>query len=52
MEEYFIQTHLPASVNYDTPNFPCGKDLFKRPFMYVNLFWMIMPAYAMLVYMI
>uniref|UniRef100_A0A6C0KE26 EXPERA domain-containing protein n=1 Tax=viral metagenome TaxID=1070528 RepID=A0A6C0KE26_9ZZZZ len=51
MEEYFIQTHLPANVNYDTPNFPCGKYLFKRPFMYINLLWMIMPAYAMLVYM-
>lgn len=44
MGNYFIQCNSPTSVNYDRSDFPSGKFLEKRPFMYVNLFWTIMPC--------
>ena len=46
MANYFNETHVPSSVNYDTTSFPTGRALSHRPFMYVNLFWTIMPLYA------
>jgi len=46
MAEYFIQTTNVDSVNYNSKNFPCGFALSKRPFMYINAFWMIMPTYV------
>ena len=46
MAEYFIQTMNVNSVNYNTKRFPCGFALLKRPFMYINAFWMIMPTYV------
>lgn len=45
--QYFIETRCCDSVNYDTPNFPCGIYLIKRPFMYINIFWTIMPLYIL-----
>mgnify|MGYP003965923789 CR=1 FL=1 len=47
MGEYFIQIKDKHSVNLNTPKFPCGFALIKRPFMYVNLFWTIMPCYVL-----
>ena len=44
MGNYFIQCNSPSSVNFDKSDFPSGKFLEKRPFMYVNLFWTIMPS--------
>ena len=45
--QYLIQTKSPHSVNYDSPQFPCGPYLIKRPFMYINIFWTIMPLYIL-----
>ena len=47
MSEYAIQIKTPSSVNYNTSNFPCGIFLLKRPFMYINLFWTVMPLYVL-----
>ena len=48
MVEYEIQCHDIHSVNYNNAtDFPAGSVLDKRPFMYVNLFWMIMPTYIL-----
>ena len=46
MTEYFIQTMNVNSVNYNSKRFPCGFALLKRPFMYINAFWLIMPTYV------
>lgn len=45
MGEYNIQTHDSDSLNYDTEDFPCGHFYSKRPFMWINVFWTIMPMY-------
>ena len=47
MGEYFIQTKNKDSVNFDSEAFPCGKLLLKRPFMWINIFWTIMPLYIL-----
>lgn len=47
MVEYGIQCKQSYSVNYDTPSFPLGKAMISRPFMYVNLFWLVMPTYIL-----
>jgi len=47
MGEYFIQIENRESVNYDTERFPCGRFLIKRPFMWINLFWLVMPIYVL-----
>ena len=46
MANYFIQIKDPNNINYNTPEFPCGPLLLKRPFMWVNLLWSLMPAYV------
>lgn len=46
MGNYFIQIHDKYNINYDCANFPSGYLLFQRPFMYVNIFWTIMPIIA------
>ena len=43
MSQYLIQIRDPNSVNYNTEQFPTGFMLLKRPFMYINIFWTIMP---------
>lgn len=45
---YIYQTHQPNSINYDSKSFPCGYAYSKRPFMYVNVFWSLMPTYILL----
>jgi hypothetical protein len=41
---YFIEVNNVHSVNNDTPDFPAGQFLCERPFMYVNVFWFLMPS--------
>ena len=52
MMNYFNQLAEPSNINYCSPSFPCGHVLVKRAFMYVNIFWTIMPLYAILSVMI
>lgn len=52
MANYFYQVHQPHSVNYNTPEFPTGILLSKRIFMYINYFWMIMPLYTIVKYIL
>jgi len=52
MAEYSIQTHLKQSVNYNSAEFPTGSLLINRPFMYINYFWLLFPAYAIYTYTI
>ena len=44
--EYVIQINDRNSVNYDTERFPCGRFLLKRPFIWINFFWLAMPTYV------
>ena len=46
MAQYFYQVNDPSSVNYPSAEFPCGFALFERGFMYVNVFWTLMPLYV------
>jgi hypothetical protein len=50
MAEYFIQTKNKNNINYNTPEFPTGYYLLKRPFMWVNILWTVMPAYTIAAY--
>lgn len=50
MAEYLIQVNTVSSVNYKKM-FPCGYFLEKRPFMYINLFWTLMPIYVLVSYL-
>lgn len=45
MIEYGIQCNTPGSMNYDRPSFQLGKLMGHRWFMYVNVFWLIMPTF-------
>jgi len=45
---YFIECNNPGSLNFNTTNFPTGTELSKRPFMYVNIFWTVMPLYIII----
>ena len=44
--EYSIQIKNKDSINYPTSDFPRGKYLIKRPFMYINVLWTVMPIYV------
>lgn len=48
MVEYYYQTQDSNNINFNTPNFPCGLLYSKRPFMWVNIFWTIMPLYTII----
>ena len=48
MSQYNIQIKTKKNINYNTISFPCGKYLIDRPFMYINIFWTIMPLYILL----
>ena len=45
MINYFHQIKDSNNVNYNSSSFPCGKYLEHRIFMYINIFWTIMPLY-------
>ena len=47
MVNYFHQTHDSLNPNYNTTEFPIGLFFNKRPFMYVNILWTIMPLYVL-----
>ena len=51
MAEYLIQINTVTNVNYKKI-FPCGDFLEKRPFMYINIFWTLMPSYILMYYLI
>ena len=46
MAQYFYQMNDPNSVNYPSNEFPAGFALWERAFMYVNVFWTLMPLYV------
>ena len=52
MSEYIIQCRDPSNVNYNSDAFPCGFLLIKRPFMYINIFWTIMPGGIIISYLL
>ena len=49
--QYTIQIHNPNSLNYITDNFPKGTLLIKRPFILINLAWIIIPIYIVVKYL-
>ena len=51
MINYYYQSLDKDSVNYITPEFPAGKLFLKRGFMYVNVLWLVCPAYTMIYYL-
>jgi len=51
MFSYFIQETEPNNINYNSTDFPTNIWLTDRPFMWVNIFWLIMPFYTILYYM-
>jgi hypothetical protein len=46
MGQYFYQVFDPHNVNYPSSEFPFGPFMLDRGFMYVNLFWTLMPLYV------
>jgi hypothetical protein len=42
---YFWQEREPTNINYPSTDFPSDIWLVKRPFMWVNIFWLVMPGY-------
>ena len=48
MVNYFNEMNRPDNCNYNNETFPSGIALLKRPFMYVNIFWLIMPIWVIL----
>ena len=49
---YFIQEKTPSNINYPSENFPTDRFLTERPFMWVNIFWLLMPFYTISYYLI
>jgi len=48
MVEYSIQCNSNNSVNYyNNTEFPLGVMMSGRPFMYVNVFWLLLPTYIL-----
>ena len=52
MGEYFMQCKDKDSVNFNCPAFPLGKMMTGRFFMWVNIFWLLMPAYCIVYFII
>lgn len=48
LSEYILQTRNINNINYDNKDFPTGEYLLNRPFMYINILWLILPAYSIL----
>lgn len=48
MGQYFYQVFDPHNVNYPSSEFPFGPFMLDRGFMYVNVFWTIMPLYVII----
>lgn len=47
MVEYFIQCGDSDNVNYNSDSFPTGILLSKRAFMWINVFWLLLPTYTL-----
>ena len=52
MFSYFIQEKEPTNINYNSSSFPSDIWLTDRPFMWVNIFWLVMPFYTILYYIV
>ena len=52
MVEYFIQMQDPHNVNYNNATFPAGTMLSKRAFMWINVFWLLIPTYTLIYYLL
>jgi len=48
MFAYFIQEKEQSNVNYNSTSFPSNTWLTDRAFMWVNIFWLVMPFYTIL----
>ena len=48
MANYLIQINDRYNINYCSEIFPCHRALSSRPFMYVNVFWTVMPSYTII----
>lgn len=48
LAEYTIQVRDSNSLNYNNDKFPTGFMLLKRPFMWINILWIVMPVYIVL----
>lgn len=47
MVNYFNELRDLNNINYCSSTFPCTFGLLSRAFMYVNIFWTLMPIYAL-----
>ena len=52
MFAYFIQENDPNNANYANSTFPSDTWLIKRPFMWVNILWLVMPFYTISYYLL
>tara|TARA_B110000285_G_scaffold142694_1_gene159464 strand:- start:520 stop:1263 length:744 start_codon:yes stop_codon:yes gene_type:complete len=52
MSSYFIQEQTPSNINYNSSKFPSNILLTDRPFMWVNILWLVMPFYTILYYIL
>jgi len=48
ISNYLLQTKNIHNINHNSINFPTGYLLLKRPFIYINVFWTIMPLYVLI----
>lgn len=48
MGQYILQCRNPWSPNFNSVDFPLGKWMSKRLFMWINIFWTIMPSIIIL----
>lgn len=46
--EYVVQCYDKNSLNYNSEDFPTGKFLSKRLFMWINLPWILFPSYIII----
>jgi hypothetical protein len=46
MMNYFNEMGDSENVNYNNESFPAGIALVKRPFMWVNIFWTVLPIFV------
>jgi len=51
MANYCIELRDKDNVNYITPQFPAGPFLINRWFMYVNIFWTLMPLLTIIIFL-
>jgi hypothetical protein len=49
---YFIQERDPSNINYNSTDFPSNACLSDRPFMWVNILWLVMPFSTIFYYII